>query len=156
MNKNMHFNVPKKPSDIRKKFNYSPELFEEYFKKLLELTEFSDGTYVLGEIINELDDEKLKNLFIYDLGKFFDNFFCYFKDIDSVPKKYLKVVFNGFNDGGRVHFDSPGFNSKYYNNYLKFLSITISAVINNKRRDYLIDGKNEGKHTREKNLQRKR
>ena len=153
---------------IRKLLNYTPEHIDGLFKQLFEQSEFSGGTYVLKNIIEEeIDDFRFKQLFIHDLGHFFNEFFSFFKGIEDVPKKYHKILADSFagTEGGRMHFSSPKYNGKFFRNcifyarkkkyeqFIKFLDISISAVVNNKRRDLCVDGVQPGsKHTREHNL----
>lgn len=157
---------------LRKHLNYTPEHVDILFKQLFEQAEYSGGTYILRTIIEEeINDERLTELFIHDLGQFLNDFFGFFKGIEDVPKKYHKILADAFTGthGGRMHFSSSNYNGKFFRNcifyakkkgydqFIKFLDIAISAVVNNKRRDLGVDGVQPGsKHTREQNLAKRR
>ena len=157
---------------LRKELDYKNEHVTTMLDKLLEVSEYSGGTYVLIEIIgSEIEDKRLAELFIHDLSHFFNDYYSFFKGIEDVPMKYHKILADAFTgtEGGRMHFASPDYNGKFFRNcifyakkngydqFIKFLDISISAVVNNKRRDLGVDGvQPTSKHTREQNLANRR
>jgi hypothetical protein len=143
----------------RRKFHYTQEIVDRLFNQLLKLTNYSGSSYVLVEVLNEIDDIRLNQLFIYDLGKFLAEYNYWFKDIDKVPQKYVKTLCDVFYYGP-TRYNMEDTDMKFfkysvnyakkrkYTKYTKFLAQTATAAIRNKRLEVCADGQQISKNKR--------